>query len=233
MSAAGSHHRLRRTTVGGYRVADVEIALAALELTVSQLRIELEATSKRLAVAEARNADEHDRSERARRIEIEAAERVLRLERDRAEEARDTHRRLEEAEAEAARHREAAEEVRQLRERLAHAIRELAVELDVDERQLETCREGKLFDTAIELDAGPFGDLGSLTAFEQALAALPGVSEVYIRGFEAGRATIDLSLHAPAPLLEEMNERLPYVLDVASQGTGHISMTVQPAPLPA
>jgi len=233
MSAAGSHHRLRRTTVGGYRVADVEIALAALELTVSQLRIELEATSKRLAVAEARVADEHDRSERARRIEIEAAERVLRLERDRADEARDTHRRLEEAEAEAARHREAAEEVRQLRERLAHAIRELAVELDVDQHEPETRREGELFDTAIELDAGQFGDLGSLTAFEQALATLPGVSEVYIRGFEAGRATIDLSLHAPTPLLEEMTERLPYVLDVASQGTGHISMTVQPAPLPA
>ena len=34
MSAAGSHHRLRRTTVGGYRVGDVEIALAAVELTV-------------------------------------------------------------------------------------------------------------------------------------------------------------------------------------------------------
>jgi hypothetical protein len=237
MSAAGSHPHLRRALVGGYRVADVEVALASLELTLSQLKLELEATRKRLAVAEARAADERDRTEHARRIEVEAAERVLLVEREHADRARDAHRRLEEAEAEAAKHREAAEEVRRLRDRLAGAIRELAVDLDGPTPEPPTRARAAAgsaqFGTEVELDAGPFVDLGSLNAFETALASLPSVGEVYVRGFEDGRATIDLTLRAAGPLLAEMAERLPYSLEVESHDAAHISMTVQPAPLPA
>ena len=218
-----AHTRTAARARRRYRVADVEIALAALELTVSQLsdrargddasgsrRTERAATRTSTTAASAHGAS------RSRRPSVFSASSAIA-----PTEARDTHRRLEEAEAEAARHREAAERgataARAPRRTRSASWRSSSTSTSAEP---ETRREGKLFDTAIELDAGPFGDLGSLTAFEQALAALPGVSEVYIRGFEAGRATIDLSLHAPAPLLEEMTERLPYVLDVASQGTG-------------
>jgi len=212
MSGANSHPPLRRALVGGYQVADVEVALASLELTLSQLQLELEATKKRLAAAETRAADEHDRDQRAR----------------------DTERRLEEAEAEVARYRETADEVRRLRERLAGAIRELALDLDVDELPATPPAPAPaLFETEVELHAGPFDDLASLNAFEQALAMLPGVAEVYVRGLDAGRTTIDLTLHEPAPLLQLMEERLPFVLDVESQDAAHLSLTVQPAPLAA
>lgn len=229
MAAAGSHSPMRRALLGGYRVADVEVALASLELTLSQLKLELEGTKRRLAAAEARVADDPDRPQAARYVEVEAADRVLRLEREQAARALEAARRLEEAEAEAARHREAAEEARLLRDRLAGAIRELAVDLG-GEREPDGAppADEALFETEVELDAGPFSDLASLNAFEQALASLPNVGEVYVRGLEGGRATIDVGLRAPAPLLREMQEHLPYVLDVESRDPRRLSLTVHP-----
>ena len=41
MSAAGSHHVLRRALVGGYRVADVEVALAELRIALAHLELEV------------------------------------------------------------------------------------------------------------------------------------------------------------------------------------------------
>lgn len=215
MPAAGSHQRLHRSLLGGYRVADVEVALASLELMLAQVQLELEATRKRLATAEARVA-----------VEVDATDRVLLLERELAE----TRRRLAQSEADAARHREAAEEVRALRDRLAGAIRELAVDLDADRPTVAPpAADPLLFGPEVELEAGVFADLASLNAFEQALAALPCVAEVYIRGLDGGRTTIHLTLREPSPLLQAMTERLPYVLDVDSHDAAHISMTVQPA----
>jgi hypothetical protein len=75
-------------------------------------------------------------------------------------------------------------------------------------------RTGDLFDRRVELEAGPFEDFASLAAFEQALVGLSKVEDVYIRRFEGDQATIELTLHEPAPLLDEMNERLPYRLTV-------------------
>jgi hypothetical protein len=220
MPATGSHHVLRRALIGGYRVSDVEVALASLNLALSQLQLELEATRRRLVVAEGRIAGEEARLERARRVELDAAETVLTLQRQHENEARVARERIAAAEAELARQREAADARRQIPERRIDPPR-------------ATPPAQEVFGPAIELDAGPFGDLASLTRFEQSLHALPGVSEVYIRGFAAGRATIDLALHAPSPLLQEMTDRLPYRLDVGSTDRGHISVTVRPEALSA
>jgi hypothetical protein len=212
VQAPGSHHVLRRALVGGYRVSDVEVALASLNLALSQLRLELEATRRRLVVAEGRVAGEEARLERARRTELEAAETVLRLQRQHEEQARAAREQVAAAEAEAARQRSEPGPPRPPQPALAAP---------------------DVFGPAIELDAGPFGDLASLTRFEQSLYALPGVSEVYIRGFAAGRATIDLALHAPSPLLQEMTDRLPYRFDIGTTDRTHISVTVQPEALTA
>jgi hypothetical protein len=219
MPATSSRHVLRRALIGGYRVSDVEVALASLNLALSQLQLELEATRRRLVVAEGHVAGEEARLERARRVELDAAEKVLTLQREYENEARVARERIAAAEAEVARQREAADALRHVPER-------------VDPPQA-TPPAPEVFGPAIELDAGPFGDLASLTRFEQSLHALPGVSEVYIRGFAAGRATIDLALHAPSPLLQEMTDRLPYRLDVGSTDRSHISVTVQPEALSA
>jgi hypothetical protein len=237
MSTPGSQHVLRRALIGGYRVSDVEVALATLTLALSQLELELDATRKRLLEAERLAADGQRRAERARRVEVEAAETVrrLRLQRQQEEHARAAQVRIEAAEAEAARQRDVARAAREPRE-IVTPVDRRAPQLDRAEPDLLPPPAPTLpdvFGTAIELDAGPFGDLASLTQFEQSLHSVPGVTEVYIRRFEAGRATMDVTLQAPSPLLQEMTDRLPYRLDVESTDASHISMTVQPAAMPA
>jgi hypothetical protein len=228
MAAPGSHD-LRRAVIGGYRVADVEVALASLRLALSQVQIELDVTRRRLAAAEGRRADEA--------LQEEA---ILRLRREQDGEAQAAaDERLAALEAELARYRRDADDVRRIRERLTDVIRELARELDVVPTVPEAVPEAPavapvdVFDTAIELEAWPFGDLAALMAFEASLHELPGVTEVYIRGFEGSRATIALALDQPSPLLHEMALSLPYRLDVRSQDPGHIAMAVEPSALPA
>jgi hypothetical protein len=227
MAAPGSHD-LRRAVIGGYRVADVEVALASLRLALSQVQIELDVTRRRLAAAEGRRADEA--------LQEEA---ILRLRREQDGEAQAAaDERLAALEAELARYRRDADDVRRIRERLTDVIRELARELDVVPTVPEAVPEAPVapvdvFDTAIELEAWPFGDLAALMAFEASLHELPGVTEVYIRGFEGSRATIELALDQPSPLLHEMALSLPYRLDVRSQDPGHIAMAVEPSALPA
>lgn len=67
-----------------------------------------------------------------------------------------------------------------------------------------------LYPTHVELDAGPFGDFAELSAFERALARLPKVDDVYIRGFGDERAVIELSLTEETPLAHDLTTKLPY-----------------------
>jgi cell division septum initiation protein DivIVA len=70
--------------------------------------------------------------------------------------------------------------------------------------------DDQLFETKVELDAGPFADFGSLSAFERALALLPRVEDVYVRRLAADRALIELTLGEEGPLIAAMRESLPY-----------------------
>ena len=81
-------------------------------------------------------------------------------------------------------------------------------------------------DGHVELNAGPFSDFASLSAFERALGTLPNIEDVYIRRFEGERATIDVTLQQPGSLLNEMTEGLPYRLDVEHAGEDRIAVTV-------
>ncbi len=62
----------------------------------------------------------------------------------------------------------------------------------------------------VELDVGPFVDFAELSAFERALARLPKVDDVYIRGFGDERAVIELSLTEQTPLAHDLSTKLPY-----------------------
>jgi F0F1-type ATP synthase membrane subunit b/b' len=89
-----------------------------------------------------------------------------------------------------------------------------------------------VFDTRVELDAGPFSDFAALSAFERALAHMPKVEDVYVRRLAEDRALIELTLAEPAPLLETMRASLPYSLDVRSADRTKIVVNVavqQPA----
>jgi hypothetical protein len=46
----------------------------------------------------------------------------------------------------------------------------------------------------VVLEAGPFADIASVSAFEQALAQVPGVEDAIVRSVEGNRAIIDVRL---------------------------------------
>ena len=86
--------------------------------------------------------------------------------------------------------------------------------------------ETEIFETRVELDAGPFSDFAALSAFERSLAHLPKVEDVYVRRLADDRALIELTLSEPAPLLQTMKESLPYALDVRSANRSKLVVNV-------
>lgn len=87
---------------------------------------------------------------------------------------------------------------------------------------------GGLFPTHVELDAGPFGDFAELSAFERALARLPKVEDVYIRGFGDERAVIELSLTEQTPLAHDLSTKLPYGLKLERNDDARLHVELLP-----
>lgn len=258
MASAVLNPSLRRAFIAGYRVADVEVALAQLRLVVSQLETELATTRGRLAAEEGVVRELRSELNVAQRREISRAETLTALQQEQEDATRHAQAVLEAARVDAAAVRHEAQlqiegaqrredQLRHLQERMVGTLRVLASELeameveDVEETEqaeeteavvatlVATPEPSPVFGRRIELDAGPFIDFASLSKFESALRSLPHVDDVYVRRFEGERATIDLSLGEPAPLLEEMTERLPYSLDVESAVDDRISLTLRAA----
>jgi hypothetical protein len=228
-----SSPKLRRAWLSGYRASDVEVLLVQFRMRVTGLQRELDSLKDRLL----RTESERDGA-RAFADEL-AAEREVAIRAGRTQ----VEQMLEEARLDAARIRAAAaleeerartrvEELLKLRDTLATTIRTVSRDF---ERTMDGVEEqappepepapvlpdvvsapptGDLFDRRVELEAGPFEDFASLAAFEQALGGLSKVEDVYIRRFEGDQATIEVTLHEPAHLLDEMNARLPYRLTV-------------------
>lgn len=81
---------------------------------------------------------------------------------------------------------------------------------------------------AITVDAGPFTGIDGLSGFEQTLASIPGVDDVYVRGFEGDRAMIDLTAAAPVafgPALQQVST-VPFTITAA--GPGHLAVSLEP-----
>lgn len=85
-----------------------------------------------------------------------------------------------------------------------------------------------LYPRHVELDAGPFGDFAELSAFERALARLPKVDDVYIRGFGDERAVIELSLTEQTPLAHDLTTKLPYGVRVERGDDARLLVEVLP-----
>ena len=68
---------------------------------------------------------------------------------------------------------------------------------------------------------GPLSDFAQLTGFEDAAAGIHGASEIHVKRFSRGRATISMNLADPVALLRELEERAPFdfaVRDVRRDG---------------
>jgi DivIVA protein len=73
----------------------------------------------------------------------------------------------------------------------------------------------------VEVEVGPLNDFAQLTGFEDAAAGIRGASEIHVKRFSRGRATVSMNLADPVELLRELEERAPFdfvVRDMRSRG---------------
>ncbi len=66
---------------------------------------------------------------------------------------------------------------------------------------------GDLFDGMIEVEVGPLQDFAQLVLFEDAAKSIDATTDISVRRFSAGRATLEMSLREPVALLRELEER--------------------------
>ena len=62
----------------------------------------------------------------------------------------------------------------------------------------------------VEVEVGPLNDFAQLTGFEDAAAGIDGASEIRVKRFSRGRATVSMNLEDPVELLRELEERAPF-----------------------
>jgi hypothetical protein len=67
-----------------------------------------------------------------------------------------------------------------------------------------------VFEGLVEVELGPINDFSQLVGFEDAAADIGGTSEVSVRRFTQGRATLSMRFKHPVELLRELEERAPF-----------------------
>lgn len=70
----------------------------------------------------------------------------------------------------------------------------------------------------VEVEIGPLGDFSQLLGFESAAGGIEGASDISVRRFASGRATLGLRLDEPIELLRELEERAPFEFKVRQTG---------------
>jgi phage shock protein A len=72
------------------------------------------------------------------------------------------------------------------------------------------------FEGLIHLEIGPLSDFSQLVRFEDAANRIGATSEISVKRFSRGRATLALRLAEPVELLRELEERAPFEFRVRS-----------------
>jgi len=113
---------------------------------------------------------------------------------------------------------------------LGKAIERVGVEADWEEdlaMQAETNghaeREaGELFDGLVEVEVGPLSDFSQLVGFEDAAGEIGASSEISVKRFTQGRATLAMRFKHPVELLRELEERAPFEFKVRDMRSNRI-----------
>jgi hypothetical protein len=85
---------------------------------------------------------------------------------------------------------------------------------------------GELFEGRIEVEVGPFDDFSKLVGFEDAAGGIGATSEISVKRFTKGRATLEMHLSEPVELLRELEERAPFEFRVRDQRGGRLVLDV-------
>jgi len=117
-------------------------------------------------------------------------------------------------------------ELTTLRDELGQRVAELAevararLGIEAEEAAQPAPGDG-MYAGRVEVEIGPLNDFAQLTGFEDAAAAIEGASEIQVKRFSRGRATVSMNLADPVQLLRELEERAPFdfvVRDARSDG---------------
>jgi hypothetical protein len=79
----------------------------------------------------------------------------------------------------------------------------------------------------VAVNAGPFPDIATLSAFEHALARVDGVEDAVVRSFEGNRALVDVRLGRPIDLAAALRGTVPFAFDVVAAGRGELTLTLR------
>jgi hypothetical protein len=114
-------------------------------------------------------------------------------------------------------------------ERLGEAIERVGVEDDEEDLPADAQANGhaerepgELFDGLVEVEVGPLSDFSQLVGFEDAAGAIGATSEISVKRFTQGRATLAMRFKHPVELLRELEERAPFEFKVRDTRSGRI-----------
>lgn len=123
-----------------------------------------------------------------------------------------------------------------MRERLITAIEEALERLGAGDEEAgafpaeengSADREpGELFQGLVQVEIGPLSDFSQLVRFEDAAGAIGATSEISVRRFTRGRATLDLKLAQPVELLRELEERAPFEFRIRDTRSDRVILDV-------
>jgi hypothetical protein len=117
-------------------------------------------------------------------------------------------------------------ELTRLRDELGARLAELAevarARLGIEAEEPPALMSGNgTYAGRVEVEVGPLRDFAQLTGFEDAAAGIQGASEIHVKRFSRGRATVSMNLADPVELLRELEERSPFdfaVRDIRGDG---------------
>jgi DivIVA protein len=125
-------------------------------------------------------------------------------------------------------------ELTRLRDELGARVAELAevararlgIEAEESVRGTDPLLANGMYAGRVEVEVGPLTDFAQLTGFEDAAAGIHGASEIRVKRFSRGRATVSMNLSDPVELLRELEERAPFEFVVRDRRTDGLVLDV-------
>ena len=114
---------------------------------------------------------------------------------------------------------EAAERPGVARDRLLDSLHEAIARISSAEDEAEQAAAPApggdgVFAGRVEVEVGPLEDFAQLVGFEDAAGQIAATSEISVKRFASGRATLEMKLDGPVELLRELEERAPFEFKV-------------------
>jgi hypothetical protein len=123
-----------------------------------------------------------------------------------------------------------------VRERLLESLEEAIGRLGAEEEEAEEIPAesngfgrrpaAEFFDGRVEVEIGPLSDFSQLVGFEDAAGGIGATSEISVKRFAQGRATLEMRLGEPVELLRELEQRSPFEFKVRDQRADRLVLDV-------